>query len=237
MTRRAPEPPSSDNPESDGLSVNATVYGALKRLIVESRLRPGMKLVHQELAERLGVSRTPVREGLERLYQEGLVSRIPRRGFYVAEIDEHESRELYELREALETFALRLSMSRGIPARELSRLEALNRRYGTLLRDGATHERMLVDRDFHLALARCSGNGALVRALESVFDRLIVKIRTEGYRTVRGEEAMREHVALLTALRAQEANRAPQLLARHIQGAKARLEGHLRETGRSFTLP
>src|SRR5260221_6721083 len=84
---------------------NDFVYRSLKELILSGRLRPGNRLVHQELGDRLAVSRTPVREALERLYQEGYAGRRPRRGYFVAEFDVGNIRDLYGTREALEIFA------------------------------------------------------------------------------------------------------------------------------------
>jgi DNA-binding GntR family transcriptional regulator len=216
-------------PAKAAQSVNATVYEALKARITSNQLRPGRKLIHQELAELLNVSRTPVREALERLYQEGFVTRLPRRGFYVAEIDENEARELYELREAIEVYALRRTMARGIKPADLRRLDSFNQNYKTLVRDDTTRERMMVDRDWHLALASLADNRALLRSLEAVFERLILKIRTDGYRTVRGEEALKEHIEMMKALRSEDAEKAERLLASHIQGARRRLVGHLSE--------
>ena len=149
----------------------AIVYDAIKAGIVAGRFLPGTKLTHQGLAEQLRVSRTPVREALERLFQEGFVTRLPRRGFYVAVIDENEARELYGLREALELYALEQSMAAEIGRADLRRLAGLNRDYAVLVRDGMTRERMIVDRDFHLALAALAGNHALSRSLEAVFER------------------------------------------------------------------
>ncbi|MBL8386440.1 MAG: GntR family transcriptional regulator, partial [Burkholderiales bacterium] len=230
---RASQPRPADKPtrraEDTGRTVNATVYDAIKELITQSQLRPGVKLIHQDLAERLQVSRTPVREALERLFQEGLVTRLPRRGFYVAEIDEDEARELYELREALEIYALRRSLARGIRPAKLRRLDGFNRDYKALVRDGATRERMSVDRDWHLALASLAGNRALLRSLAAVFERLIMKIRTDGYRTVRGAEALHEHEQMMKALRSEDGAAAEHLLAQHIQGARWRLVSHLGE--------
>jgi len=215
-----------------GQSVNATVYEALKTQITSNQLRPGRKLIHQELAERLNVSRTPVREALERLFQEGFVTRVPRRGFYVAEIDADEARELYELREALEIYALRRSMQRVIKPVDLRRLDSFNKNYRLLIQENTTRERMIVDRDWHLALASLAGNRALLRSLEAVFERLIMKIRTDGYRTVRGEEALNEHLEMMKALRMDNKTVAEHLLAEHIQGARMRLMGHLTELSR-----
>jgi len=219
-------------PAERGPSVNATVYEAIKELITGGSLRAGVKLIHQDLASKLNVSRTPVREALERLYQEGFATRLPRRGFYVAEIDHDEARELYELREALEIYALRRAMARNIKASELRKLDSFNQRYSELLHNDTMRERMIIDRDWHLALAALADNRAISRSLEAVFERLILKIRTDGWRMVRGEEALREHRSMMKALRAEDAALAEQLLADHIRGARRRLVGHLSEMSR-----
>ncbi len=223
----SPDPVAKKVTAVEGVSVNAQVYEAIKTAILSGQLRPGVKLIHQELAQRLAVSRTPVRESLERLYQEGFVTRIARRGFFVAEIDEDEARELYELREALELFALRLTTVRGLSSADLRGLESFNKRYRQLLRDDSTRERMLVDRDWHLSLAALANNRVLIRMLESVFERLILKIRVDGYRTVRGQEALNEHLAMTQALRDENWDSAQKLLTSHIRGARRRLVSHL----------
>ena len=87
-------------------NLSARVYNQIKHLILCNEIMPGQKLHHQELSERLGVSRTPVREALTRLVQEGYVSFLPNRGFTCKEIRMQEAEELYELREALEAFAV-----------------------------------------------------------------------------------------------------------------------------------
>src|ERR1700752_4241327 len=91
-------------PRAENLS--ARVYAQIKTLILCNEILPGQKLHHQELSERLGVSRTPVREALTRLAQEGYVSLLPNRGFTCKEIRWQEAEELYHLREALEAFAV-----------------------------------------------------------------------------------------------------------------------------------
>jgi len=87
-------------------NLSARVYNQIKNLILCNEVLPGQKLHHQELSERLGVSRTPVREALTRLVQEGYVSFLPNRGFTCKEIRLQEAEELYDLREALEAFAV-----------------------------------------------------------------------------------------------------------------------------------
>ena len=214
---------------ADERSLNTFVYEAIKERILGNRLRPGNKLTDQELAQMLGVSRTPVREALERLHQEGFVVHIPRRGCFVAEIDAEEASELYELREALELHALRRTAAKGLTAGQVRQLGALTRAYAGLVKDDSTRARLLVDRDFHLALAGAAGNRALSRSLEAVFERLVLKMRTEGFRTSRGKEALGEHMSLFDALRRQNFDEAEKLLVRHIREGRKRLLAHLDE--------
>src|SRR3970040_656991 len=93
-------------------NLSARVYNQIKRLILCNEIMPGQKLHHQELSERLGVSRTPVREALTRLVQEGYVSLLPNRGFTCKEIGMQEAEELYDLREAMEAFAVEKATAR-----------------------------------------------------------------------------------------------------------------------------
>src|SRR6185295_8058135 len=210
----------------DGIVVNESVYEAIKRQILNNQLRPGNKLGHQELAESLGVSRTPVREALERLYQEGFVIRLVNRGYYVAEISAAEARELYETREALEVYELRRTLERGITAANIAMLEAINERYHALIGGELTRQRLLIDRDFHLALAGISGNQYLCRMLASIFERLILKRRVDGYHDT-GATPYAEHVALLDGLRSGNASAAQRALAGHIGGARKRLLSYI----------
>ncbi|MDO8630206.1 MAG: GntR family transcriptional regulator, partial [Phycisphaerales bacterium] len=179
----------------DEPSLNTVVYKTIKNRILHSLLRPGNKLGHQELAESLGVSRTPVREALERLQQEGFVVRRPRRGYFVAEIEAGEARDLYEIREALETYALRRAAVVGLTRAKVRELDAILKKYAELVRDNVMRQRLVVDRDFHLALGAIPGNRVLSNSLEAVYERIVLKIRTEGFRTTRGEEGYKEHVA------------------------------------------
>jgi DNA-binding GntR family transcriptional regulator len=216
-----------DRPANSDVNIlNESVYDALKRQILSNRLRPGHKLGHQFLAESLGVSRTPIRESLERLYQEGFVVRVPNRGYYVAEIDAVEAQELYETREALETYELRRSLERGLTKPDLAKLEGINLRYKELIGGELTRQRLLIDRDFHLCLAGIAGNRFLVRTLATIFERLILKRRVDGYHDT-GDKPYAEHVNLLNHLRKGNAVAAEQALSGHIVAARNRLLTYL----------
>lgn len=196
-----------------------SVYDAIKQRILSNRLRPGAKLTHQQLAEELNVSRTPVREALERLFQEGFVKHEPYRGFTVAEITRQEAFELYQMREALESFAVRYTLLEQTKRLDLDELERLNEYYFELVEAGKLRQRMLVDRDFHLVIARATGNHFMVRTLEAVFERIILKMRTDGFWTTRGKVAHEEHARLIDSFRHGYTEASVELMTRHIREA------------------
>jgi DNA-binding GntR family transcriptional regulator len=207
--------------DDEELSSSQTTYNSIKGMILSGEARPGRKLVHQDLATYLNVSRTPVREALERLYQEGFVTRLPRRGFYVAEMTHEEARDLYDAREALEIHALRQSMAKGpLPKKLLTEIAQLMDRYRALLDEGNPRERLITDAEMHLRLAEQSGNRYLVRLLAQTFERITLKRRIEGYRADRGSKAHADHLELITALKSNDLARAEKCLRAHISGAR-----------------
>ncbi|WP_165923670.1 GntR family transcriptional regulator [Bosea sp. BK604] len=223
--------------ESKEASLNASVYDRIKAEILTNRLRPGVKLTHQGIAELLGVSRTPVREALERLLQEGYVFRLPRRGFFVGETSDDDTRDYYQTREALELYQLERLFERGVTEDDLRQLRTINERYSTLITQNLTYERMLVDRDFHLALAGLTGNAYLVSMLNGIFERLILKRRIAGMSDTRGLAVYEDHLALLGALEKGQESKARKILAQHIRGARERLLSHLRQFAPSTLRP
>ncbi len=215
--------------EQPAILVHST-YQAIKTAILGNRLRPGTKLTHRVLAEMFGVSRTPVRESLERLFQEGYVTRIANRGYFVAEIEIEEVDELYQTREALELYALDRLMDSGLSTKQLQSLKEINRRYKALCLENLSRERLLVDREFHLSVAQHAGNAYLHRTLGTIFDRLILKRRVEGFHDTRGIEPYSDHVKLLAAIAAGDRRTAQQVLRNHIKGACSRFIVYLDQT-------
>ncbi|MEX1303696.1 MAG: GntR family transcriptional regulator [Rhodovibrionaceae bacterium] len=232
------EPRSSDDDAADvvvepaGRSLNERIYNEIKQLILTNKMRQGHKLGHWELAQLLKVSRTPVREALERLLQEGYVKHIPRRGYFVAEIDAVEAKNLYQTREALEIFALQLTLERGLRPEQLRELEEIEELYANLIETRRTNERGRQDRDFHLRLASFSDNDYIVRSLGAIFERLLLKRRADGYHSDRGSEALREHKQLLEALRNRDDELAVATLRGHIRKAWTAFEEHLADLAR-----
>ncbi|HEY7554126.1 MAG TPA: GntR family transcriptional regulator [Candidatus Binatia bacterium] len=190
---------------------------------------PGQKMHHQELSDRLGVSRTPVREALTRLVQEGYVSFLPNRGFTCKEIRLQEAEELYELREALESFALQKAVQ-NVSDDALDQLSRKMNLYGADVRRRFSRERLIYDQDLHLEIARLSGNETLIRALTQVFERIILKRRTDGlYDPARGLTAHQEHLQLIQAMKRRDAAQAVGILRAHIRTGKDNVLADLRQ--------
>ena len=201
-------------------NLSARVYNEIKNLILCNEIMPGQKLHHQQLSERLGVSRTPIREALTRLVQEGYVSFLPNRGFTCKEIRMQEAEELYELREALEAFAVEKAIA-TLSEKALRQLRDRVTAYGRDVQNRFTRERLIYDQDVHLQIAQLTGNETLRNALRHVFERIVLKRRTDGlYDPARGIAAHQEHLRLLEAMERRDAPGAVAILRNHIQVGK-----------------
>src|ERR671932_262027 len=141
-------------------SLARRAYEALKQDILTCELAPGTQIFEGELAARYGTSKTPVREALSWLGQEGLVQVLPRRGYLVAPVTLRDVQEVFQLRLLLETAAAELA-AEHVSEEGLRQLKALvGVRY--TYRDRASYARFLrANREFHVAVAEASGNGRM----------------------------------------------------------------------------
>jgi len=202
-------------PEPPRASAVDLAYDALRSMILLFELRPGERLNEVHLAERLGLSRTPLREALNRLAAERLVVARGGQGFFVRDLDLQEAMELYELREALEATAFRLACLRATA----SAINALRKSWRAQHRqlDRAQDRAAMVMEDvrFHEALCGLAGNGELLRMVSEVNAR-ITFIRWAYTTGPRPELNFDEHDALLDALLARDAEAGAAILHRHI---------------------
>ena len=210
-------------------NLSARVYNQIKHLILCNEFMPGQKLHHQQLSERLGVSRTPVREALTRLVQEGYVSFLPNRGFTCKEIRMQEAEELYELREALEAFAVEKAIA-NLTDSALALLRNKMNSYGRDVQNRFTRERLVYDQDVHIEIARLAGNETLTSMLAHVFERIVLKRRTDGlYDPARGVTAHQEHLQLLAAMERRDPRDAVAAIRSHIQAGKKNVMADLKQ--------
>jgi DNA-binding GntR family transcriptional regulator len=199
------------------------VLDAIKRAILAGELRPGQSLVETELAQLLGVSKTPVREALKTLAGAGLVTMSAYRGATVRAIDPASAAAIYDLRLLLEPEAVRRAVGRG--AAEASTGQASWASWASAhaalqASDAATDQaqRSLANREFHRALYLACGNSLLVKTLDDVRDQtaLVSALSWEQAPSWRQEAA--EHRAILAAAQRGAATEAAALLRAHIAG-------------------
>jgi DNA-binding GntR family transcriptional regulator len=211
------------------------VQDQLREDILAGRLEPGAELSEVALAREFGTSRGPLREALGRLASEGLVTITPRRGAVVTQLSRQEFIDAYQVREALETLAVRL----GVPL--MSDAEIAHLRELCELMDRAAREQEVrvffdTNNSFHEALVRGSRN----RKLHEVHRMLVGQMVPYLPRSLelRGnlQQSVAEHQAILAAIEQRDAERAARLLAEHIEVPQRVLEseagaGLFREDG------
>ncbi|WP_235907670.1 GntR family transcriptional regulator [Siccirubricoccus phaeus] len=146
------------------------VYDRIKVMAMAYQFRPGERINELALAAQLGVSRTPLREALNRLVSEGFVTTVPGRGFFGRMLDAKEIHNLYEVRASLEEAIIRLACERASDE-ELAELEAFARSRPTQ-ENGKSLEALRHDEEFHLRIARMTQNAEFVRLLESIHSRI-----------------------------------------------------------------
>jgi DNA-binding GntR family transcriptional regulator len=206
-------------------SLGDRVYREIRHLIIRHELAPGERIALAAVAEQLEVSLTPLREALMRLEQEGFVTRHLNRGFFVAELTAPEATELFQMREALECYALSLSIPTLADA-DVAAVSRAAEAYAQVL-DQPDRDRFLEDKTLHLRFAALARNRTLLAALEQVLDRTIMKLRVEELPRERGPAAHAEHLRVVEALGARDLPRATEELRAHIRGSRAYIVAHL----------
>lgn len=219
--------------------VGDEVYSRLKGMILSNHLKTGQKLLDRELAKELMVSRTPVREALGRLEQEGLAQNKAGRGYFVAEMDGKQIEDLYGLREVLETEAVRLATENAMPA-DLEEIETLLAAVEDQPDSPANRAKEIkISLQIHEIIGRASGNGFLSEALIRLLDRMSFFIwigaLNEDSRIF--ELHRQEHKQLLRLIREKGKEEAESLMRRHIRRGKEHILDALKARDAFYNWP
>ena len=211
LTRRTEGPRRLEN-----RTLSEQVLDQLREDILSGELAAGEVLGEVALAESFGVSRGPVREALSRLASEGLVTLVPRRGAEVTRLTREEFLDAYQVREALETLAIRLAVPR-IDAEVLERLRELHQEMIGHADKHEVKDFFEANAAFHGLLVSASGN----RKLQELYRLLLGQMGRYLARSLalRGtiEKSITEHAAILDAIEASDTARAVKLIADHIE--------------------
>ncbi|CAN5420064.1 GntR family transcriptional regulator [soil metagenome] len=210
-SRAAAVPAHVDGPRGE------IAYRHVREAIQSGRLKPGDRSREAELAEAIGLSRTPIREALSRLETDGLVVHDATRGIVVAELDYSMVTEVYYMRQVLEGTAARLAAQHASEV-EISMLVDLCRQYEASIGDQARLNAS--NRQFHEMLYRCSHNRYLTAMARGLNDSLSLLGPTMLSSPERATETLKEHEAVVAAIRNRDADAAEQALRNHIQAAQ-----------------
>jgi DNA-binding GntR family transcriptional regulator len=200
-----------------GRSAAQVAYDYVKSRLLDGRFAGGTLLSENEIAHRLDVSRTPVRQAFVQLEAEGLLELYPRRGALVVPISQSEAEDVLEARMLIEQHAARRAAAAGPAlARELRGFIADQE--ATLEQDGAGFA--WADRAFHRAIVHAGGNRLLTRQYDALRDRhQRIAAAAVASDPARLERFIAEHREIAAALEAGDADRAASLLGTHLQGA------------------
>jgi DNA-binding GntR family transcriptional regulator len=198
-------------------------YETIRRRILDNVYQPGAQALESDLAAELGISRTPLREALIRLQNEGLIEIIPRHGMRVLPVSATDMREIYEVITALESCAVELVARRKPTASELKPLVDATREMTRALREKDLEAWARADEYFHKYLIEAAGNRLLVEALQQYRDRahraLMFSLRLRPSL----EPSAKEHIALVEMLRKGDAARAVEVNRAHRERASREL--------------
>lgn len=195
------------------------IYNSLKQAIVSGDLRPGQRLKELQVAQSLGASRTPVREALSKLKQDGFVKPLNSGGVTVVELSEHDVMEIFGLSKVLECYAARLAAEHVTP-KQIERLEALCDHAEECIE--ADEERLSGwNRRFHMLLIEVSGQKRLLHLITNL--RLAMQpYRVLGLKSVGlRRSSVQDHRRMIEALRAGDGERLSQMMNAHLQAAQA----------------
>ncbi|SRR5579885_88922 len=230
MTDTSPRPaPALDVPRLDtGTTYRDLAYAALKRAITAMDIYDHpheIRLDERRLSEGLGVSRTPIREAMTLLEQEGFVRTRPRRGIFVVRKSKREIVEMITVMAALESMAARLAAERAAAA-EIAELRRLMDAFHDGAEGGRLDEYSDANIAFHQAIIRMSGCALLAEMTENLFIHMRAIRKITIHQDNRAARSVGDHLAIIDALERRDAALAERLAREHTLGLAAHVEQH-----------
>lgn len=199
-------------------NLTSLAYDSIKRYILDGKLDEDARLTEEFLSTALGISKSPIREALNRLEAEGLIRIEPRRGAYLRDFSTKDIADLYDLREALETHVV---LTAALSPELISELKQSVRRMRKFLKDNDKPHYIDEDMHFHAALATATTNDPLCKALENVQNQIWI-FRRKTY-DLSSSTAPDFHVAILAAIEAGDRAGAERAMREHVGTVRRKL--------------
>lgn len=195
------------------------VYEELKMQILKGSIIPGTRMMEVELAEEMGVSRTPIREAIRKLEREGLVTIEPRRGAYASMISTEDMVEILEVRQDLEGLAAYFAADR-MTDEQMKELKEVSNNYNKAVKQGIMEDMIKYDTRFHHIIVESCRNKILMQMIEQLQE-LVLRFRYIYYDNFRRAENMpEEHEAIISAIAEGNADKARAAADIHIERLK-----------------
>jgi DNA-binding GntR family transcriptional regulator len=194
------------------------VFETMREAIINGDLAPGERLMEVQLAEEMGVSRTPVREAIRKLELEGFVAMIPRKGAYVADYSIKDITDVFEIRAALESLAAGLACER-ITDDELDELQVLVVRVAAI-KDNDLEELVKVDTEFHDRIYKASRNSRLEQMISNLREQIQRFRSTSLASPGRIKDTLEEHKGIIDAIADRNITLAQKLASEHVENAE-----------------
>lgn len=192
------------------------VYEELRMLIMTGQIKPGTRMMEIDLAESMGVSRTPVREAIRQLEKDNLVTIEPRRGAYVSDISAVDLEDMLIVREPLEGLATYIATQK-MTEEQIEEIRKVNETYEAAVREKDKEKMIEADTHFHNLITQGSGNQYLINILLELQEQ-VLRFRYIYFRSYkRAEEVVNEHRMILSALAAKDAETARACSTEHIK--------------------
>ena len=203
------------NFENNYLPLRDVVFNTLRQSILTGELKPGERLMEIHLADKLGVSRTPIREAIRKLELEGLVTMIPRRGAEVAQITEKNLKDVLEVRRALDALAVELACDR-IKEEQLRKLKDACDHFEEETKRGNANQVAQADVALHDIILEAGGNDKLIQMISNLSQQMY-RYRLEYVKDeTHYEQLIREHRQIYEAIRDKDKEGGSQAMKVHI---------------------
>lgn len=208
------------------LPLRDVVFNTLRQAILIGELKPGERLMEIHLADRLGVSRTPIREAIRKLELEGLVVMIPRKGAQVAKITEKNLKDVLEVRRALDMLAVRLACER-MSEEDKQELGKACDEFAKVVKKNDTKEITEADVRFHDIILKSTGNDRLIQLVNNLAEQLyryrLEYIKDSAYHN----RLVKEHEMIYNAILNKEEEKAAEAVVLHIDNQEKTIIEHL----------
>ncbi|NSW92228.1 MAG: GntR family transcriptional regulator [Firmicutes bacterium] len=201
---------------NDYKTLREVIFTTLREAIIMGELKPGERLMEVQLAEKMGVSRTPVREAIRKLELEGLVKMVPRKGAHVAKLSVKDIMDVLEVRASLDGLATALAAER-ITDDELRELKHVQNQFENYVEKDNLQGIIKKDVEFHDVIYRASKNDRLIQIVNNLREQ-VYRFRVIYLKDLSStKEVIREHMEIYEAIMRKDANAAREAAKRHIR--------------------